>query len=293
MIREPFDSASILAGSSRSVDTERVMNLLSETNSRITSRVKETQSLSEREILACGNVLSSIVEEAKQLADDTDRAVSSSVARSEAVTLRFVQGMREDILAQENAVQNVLDLASRIEEAIVAINDLTMSSRVLAINARIEAARLGAQGRGFTVIATNLGELSSVIRGASDKVGSAINAVREGLPSVRARASSMNQRTNVFVDEVAEQVKSASLQTSDGRSSDRLATLMELSNKGLSHLQFQDPAAQKLQSIVTELEGLKERVKLTLDGQGLEVSRHEIDQGVDTDQPVSGEIMLF
>ena len=146
--------------------------------------------MSEREILACGSVLSSIVDEAKHLAEETNQAVAASMARSEEITLRFVKGMREDILAQENAVQNVLDLASRIEEAIVAINDLTMSSKVLAINARIEAARLGAQGRGFAVIAGSLGELSSVIRAASDKVGSAINAVREGLPSVRARAAS-------------------------------------------------------------------------------------------------------
>ena len=94
------------------------------------------------------------------------------MARSEEITTRFVRGMREDILAQENAVQNVLDLAGRIEGAIAAINDLTLSSKVLAINARIEAARLGAQGRGFTVIADSLSGLSSVIREASSKVGS-------------------------------------------------------------------------------------------------------------------------
>ncbi len=289
---ESQEGSSVRSDSAELGDALRILNLITESNDRISNRIKETQSLSEREILACGSVLSSIVDEAKHLAEETNQAVAASMARSEEITLRFVKGMREDILAQENAVQNVLDLASRIEEAIVAINDLTMSSKVLAINARIEAARLGAQGRGFAVIAGSLGELSSVIRAASDKVGSAINAVREGLPSVRARAASMNQRTTVFADEVAEQVKSASMQTDGNRSHHRLAALRELSNQGLSHLQFQDPAAQKLESIIAELEASKERVRLSLSGQFVETTR-EPDPVIDDGQPNSGEIMLF
>jgi len=278
----------------RGVDNWRILAQLKESNNRIADAIKEMQAISEREVLACGNVLSSIVDESRQLAEETSYAVTSSLARSEEITGRFVRGMREDIFAQETAVQNVLDLAGSIEEAIAAINDLTLSSKVLAINARIEAARLGAQGRGFTVIADSLSGLSSVIRQASDKVGLAIEAVRLGLPSVKARAVSMNERTKVFIDEVAEQVRSASLQSDGNQSGSRLAKLTELSNQALSHLQFQDPMAQKLLAIVGDLEASKERVRRQLSGEAGE--EREIltpVEAAEVGKPVSGEIMLF
>ena len=272
--------------------TPDILTVIGESTKRVTGLIHEAQALSEREILACGNVLSSIVDNAKQLAEESDHAMASTMARSEEMAARFIQGMREDILAQESAVQKVLDHAGRIEEAIAAINDLTMSSRLLAINARIEAARLGAHGRGFTVIADNLNGLSNVIRQASDKVGSAIDAVRQGLPPVKARAASMNERTKSFVEEVSTQVKSASLQSEPGQSSGKLAKLMELSNEALSHLQFQDPMAQKLQSIVGDLDASAERIRRTLSGEDGSEAKF-VDQAVDFDQPVSGEIMLF
>jgi methyl-accepting chemotaxis protein len=270
----------------------RVLNQLSESNSRIATRVRDIQSMSEREILACGGVLSSIVDKARQLAEESDQTVAASVARSEQTTTRFVQGMREDILAQEAAVQRVLDLASGIENAITAINDLTLSSKVLAINARIEAARLGAQGKGFAVIADSLSGLSNVIRAASDTVSSSIEGVRKGLPPVSARATSMRERTEVFIDEVAEQVKSASMQTDNGRGNGRLDILMELSNQALSHLQFQDPMSQKLLSIIGELDHVKERVEKVLTG-GSQGEAPEASEATVNSEPPPGEIMLF
>jgi methyl-accepting chemotaxis protein len=271
---------------------QRVLNQLSESNSRIASRIRDIQSMSEREILACGSALSSIVDKARQLAEESDQAVAASMARSEQATTRFVQGMREDILAQEAAVQRVLDLASGIENAITAINDLTLSSKVLAINARIEAARLGAQGKGFAVIADSLSGLSSVIRAASDTVSSSIEGVRKGLPPVSARATSMRERAEIFIDEVAAQVKSASLQTDRGAGNSGLATLTELSNQALSHLQFQDPMSQKLLSVIGELDQVKERVGEVLIG-GSHGRAPETSETAVSCEPTPGEIMLF
>src|SRR5271165_4700801 len=144
----------------------RVLAQLSESNARISTRIRDIQSLSEREILACGNVLWAIAEKGRDLADESERAAASSMARTEEITGRFARGMRGDLLAQETAVQHVLELASGIESAINAINDLMLSSKVLAVNARIEAARVGEQGKGFARIADSLSELSDVIRGA-------------------------------------------------------------------------------------------------------------------------------
>jgi methyl-accepting chemotaxis protein len=267
------------------------MAQLSDSNARIARRVQDVRSLTEREVLACGTVLQTIVEKARDLANESERTLASSTARSEEITSRFILGMQEDILAQETAVRRTMDLASGIAEAIAALDHLVFFSKILAINAKIEAARLGSQGDAFEVVADGLGGLSDVIGEASDKVTSAIGAVREGLPPVSARAASMRERSRLFVNEVAERVRSASLHVDNGSSNDRLDVLMELSNQALSHLQFQDPMAQKLLLIDRDLDLVKDRVRRVLNGvDHAEVS--EIDEE-SSSEPLPGEVVLF
>ncbi len=262
---------------------------------RIAGRVDQLQALTEREILACGAVLSTIVDNVRDLIGETQRTVAASTARSKETTSRFIADMQGDILAQDAAVSQVLLLAEGVEDAIESINGLTQYSNILAINARIEAARIGEQGRGFAVIADHIRELSKTIRESADKVGSAIGAVRQGLPPVRERATSMRDRTLHFVDMVDEQVKSASLHTEDGSgASGRLDVVMELSNKALSHLQFQDPMVQELGSINRDLGVVECRVGRILDGEvDLEPAEYDHDRSANGDQPQPGKIILF
>jgi methyl-accepting chemotaxis protein len=275
------------------VDDARVMAEIAEGRSRVAGRVDELKSLSERETLACGNVLSSIVDNVRGLIRETDRTVAEAKARSDAATARFIEGMQQDAGSQAAAVAEVLRLADGVEEAIRSINGLTQYSNLLAINARIEAARIGEQGRGFAVIAQHMRELSVTIRESADKVSAAIGAVRQGLPPVGARATSMHERTRSFVDEVAAQVKSASLQTE--RSADqavhgRLDAVIELSNQALSHLQFQDPLVQNLASINRDIAQVEGRVRRVLRGEDLEALANDPSAGA---QPAPGKITLF
>ncbi len=271
----------------------RVLTQLSESNARISAKINDIRSLTEREILACGNVLSAIVDKGRDLADESERSAASSMARAEEITGRFARGIRADLGAQEAAVQHVLELASGIEAAIHAINDLMLSSKVLAVNARIEAARIGEQGKGFARIADSLSALSGVIRGASDTVSSSIDGVRAGLPQMSVSAASMLERTNLFIDEVAKQVESASLQAGNGERNGSLAKLMELSNQALSHLQFQDRMAQNLVAIDGDLDLVKERVRRTLSGEEYNPEQPETDEAANGGEPLAGEIMLF
>jgi methyl-accepting chemotaxis protein len=259
---------------------------------RIAARVEDLRSLTEREILACGDVLSRIVDHVRALVADTDHTVQGALARSESLTSRFVTEMQDDILAQENSVKQVLTLTDGIETAIDAINSLAQSSHMLAINARIEAARLGGEGRGVAVIADQMREMSKTVRLTADTVRASISALREGLPPVRERAASINERTRSFIEVMAEHVKSAARQSHGGSSTNRLDAVIELSNVALSHLQFQDPLAQKLASMDRDLEVLVDRVRRVLDGD-VELCAIEDDRSSGGVVPAPGEVMLF
>jgi hypothetical protein len=102
----------------------------------------------------------------------------------------------------------------------------------------------------------------------------------------------MNERTSVFIEQVSRQVKSAAAQTGDFQSDGSLAELQELSNQALSHLQFQDPMAQKLLSINDDLTRVKERVRQILGGSDL-LEVEESGAVANGNEPPPGEIMLF
>lgn len=257
----------------------------------VAERVEGLRTLTEREILACGEVLSTIVEDVKDLIGETERTMAAARARSKETTSRFIGEVQQDMRAQEAAVDEVLRLNDGIEEAIRAIDGLSQFSNILAINARVEAARLGDSGRGFAVIADNMRELSKTIHDTARKVSTAIGAVRNGLPPVRERALSMQQRTQSFIDAVAEQVGSASLQSASGAGGGtRLDAVMQLTNKALSHLQIQDPLAQQLGSIDHDFGAVEDRVRRALDGEALGELAADDSFG---EQPAPGKVTLF
>jgi methyl-accepting chemotaxis protein len=260
---------------------------------QVASRVAELRSSTEREILACGNVLSTIVDDVRELIAETERKVEATRARSKDVTERFIGEVQEDIQVQEAAVDQVLVLTQGMEEAVKAIDGLSQFSNILAINARIEAARLGDSGRGFAVIAEQMRELSKTIQGTAGKVASTIGAVRTGLPQVRERALSMQSRTRAFIDAVSDQVNSGSLQAAGGGAGEsRLDAVIQLSNQALSHLQIQDPLAQGLTSIDRDFGVVEERVRRALNGEVLAALEAERPAAGD-DAPARGEVTLF
>lgn len=271
----------------------RVVEQIGVARERVGRRIGQLKSLTEHEVLACGRVLSGIVDNVRGLIDETGRDVAASLARSDAATTRFIGEMQDDIRAQEEAVGHMLALADGMQQAIDAIEGLSHYSNILSINARIEAARIGEQGAGFAVIADHTRELSRTIREAAQRVSGAIGAVREGLPPVSARASAMQQRTRAYIELVGEQMKSASAQSATGAAGHRgLEEVMRLSNEALSHLQFHDPLTQGLAAIDGEIATAEARVRRVLGGE-LELEALSPEPQDAAQGPAPGKITLF
>ena len=275
-------------------DLERIRPLakaeIAQGKELIAKRVEDMQRLTEAEVLACGTKLSAIFDHVGSLISEGDSVLADSTRRYEQTTSRFVSGMQQDGRAQEAAATQVLHLAQHIEGAIGAIDDLTRFSNLLAINSRIEAARIGQQGRAFTVLADRMRELSGSIQGVADQVKAAIAALRESIPPVMERTASMHARTRSFIDEVAAEVRGTSQQTAAGGS--RLDRVMQLSNESLSNLQFQDRLQQQLVSINRCLDLLDQRVHRVLDGE-LQLEAFDDAPMPGDGVPGSGAVLLF
>jgi hypothetical protein len=84
-----------------------------------------------------------------------------------------------------------------------------------------------------------------------------------------------------------------------GSSDDRLAKIISHSQDALSHLQFQDPTAQRLMRIDKTLETTERRMTEILKHQEYEAYieqplQEELGGGIDADTaPDAGDVMLF
>jgi methyl-accepting chemotaxis protein len=103
---------------------------------------------------------------------------------------KTVDGMGKIKTAVEVASKQVADLGEQSEEIgkiVVVIDDIAAQTNLLALNAAIEAARAGEQGRGFAVVADEVRGLAERVTDATKEIAGLIDTVQKGVTeSVKA-----------------------------------------------------------------------------------------------------------
>lgn len=268
---------------------ERIVAEVAQIHARIAGEVKDLQALSDRETLAIGSVLSTIVEKVQDIVTASEAELRQSTQSVEVMTAAFLERVATEAEAQAEAVQQVFRLADEIGKSVHDIDSLRQSTELLAINSQIEAARLGEQGRGFSVLAERMRDLSRSVKDTTKGVDKAIDGVREGLPEIAKRNDAVNKHLRTYIEDIRKHISSQTLDGNQGNGG--LDRIIELSNKALSHLSFQDPLAQRLGYIENEVAGLLQRIEPVLQG-SLEFEETINHEPVD-DTPQSSGIMFF
>ena len=187
------------------------------------------------------------------------------------------------------------------------INEVARSSKMLALNASIEAARLGSQGRSFVVIASQMQALSERVHESNQLVAEMAAKLLKLLPQIVDTSKDLKSRSDQFQTDFTQSVTTvragtqkleSALDSVLGSGDARLATILQRSQSALSHLQFQDPVAQRLMRVDASLKKVEERqISLLECGADVDIERalqEELGGGVDFDDaPDSGEVMLF
>jgi methyl-accepting chemotaxis protein len=184
----------------------------------------ETQKGQASQVAAAMQEMSSTV---REVSENSNRAAQAS--RQAADTAREGGTIVEDSLAKMRAIaESVSATAQKVEELgkssdqigriIGVIDDIADQTNLLALNAAIEAARAGEQGRGFAVVADEVRKLAERTTSATKEVAHMVQNIQN---ETKIAVSAMNQGT--------EQVK-AGVQTTT-RAGDSLKQIIQMSEQ--------------------------------------------------------------
>lgn len=198
----------------------------------------QNEALASKEIEAKQNIkktIGAITEELAAMSEEMGASVSDVIVRSEHVTSDLNEGLQSSIVTAETSVsgreqldkviEQTLSLKDSVNQIKTSIGSLEENSReigsivavitsiaeqtnLLALNAAIEAARAGEDGKGFSIVASEVKKLAEQIKMYSSHITELVSSTTKQIDDVAGQISDIDAQTRAANQNVQDTVKS-------------------------------------------------------------------------------------
>ncbi len=261
---------------------------------------------------AMEQVSATVIEVAKNSQQATESAGETSeiAAKGGDVVTGAITAMQEvaDSTADiAGTIQNLGESSERIGSIASVINEIADQTNLLALNAAIEAARAGEQGRGFAVVADEVkklaektasatGEITDMIKSTQDVTAMAVNAIDEGSARVDSGVKLVNEagealgRIVTGVGNVTDMISHIAVSTEEqSATTDEISRNMDsISQVAASNVDLAGEVAEattEMTSLTGEFEKLVNEFKIDAEGRepDLELVKETEGEGIEED----------
>lgn len=187
---------------------------------------------------------SSIAQNCHQAADSSSQASQAATIGSGVVStsISIMEQISKRVQSTAETVRTLGERSNQIGAIVATIEDIADQTNLLALNAAIEAARAGEQGRGFAVVADEVRalaerttrathEISTMIKNIQSETQVAVTAMEQGVQEVE-RGSIEAGRSGEALQEILMQINEVTMQVNQiaTAAEEQTATTNEITN---------------------------------------------------------------
>lgn len=146
-----------------------------------------------REMSAATATLDAVMNETLGTAHETREIIGKSAEILGSVvhsSARTMSALGDGAFKVRETLVTVEETTARVNAASASIGQIARETKLLALNASVEAARAGDAGAGFAIIAQSVKTLADQIHGFSGEITAQLSSMREALAQLQAQAQS-------------------------------------------------------------------------------------------------------